>query len=480
MSQDRNIYEAGMGYMIGNYLLKGISFLTIPLFSRLMTISDYGIYNTFIAYESILYIFIGFALHSSYKNAKYKFKTNIDNISKGLDYDTYVSATIIFILLNSVLFLFLIVVMHNIVTDFLELDTTSLFLLILYSTGTALITCYNAYIGLEYHYKTFIIVSAFNALTNIFFSVFLMLFVFPHARYLSRIIGTSIPVIVISAYVVIIFCKNRKPKNLCFFWKWGIKYSLPIIPHGISQVILSQFDRIMINKMVNVASAGIYSFAYNIYAIIAVTTISLDNVWNPWFYEQMHQKNYNNIKKRSSIYIVIMMLFTSAIIMISPEIVLVLGAKDYWEATYSVIPIVTGGYFAFLYTIPASVEYYYEKTKFIAFGSVSAAIINIILNAIFISYIGYIAAAYTTLFTYILYFIFHYILAKKIYGSYLFSNKIILGSSCIVIFISFISNIFIKYIIIRWCITIVLGIFLIAIEEKYLKLLQKMILKYFN
>ena len=41
MSQNRNIYEAGMGYMIGNYLLKGISFLTIPLFSRLMTISDY-------------------------------------------------------------------------------------------------------------------------------------------------------------------------------------------------------------------------------------------------------------------------------------------------------------------------------------------------------------------------------------------------------------------------------------------------------
>ncbi len=480
MSQNRNIYKAGMGYVIGNYLLKGISFLTIPLFTRLMTISDYGIYNTFIAYESILYIFIGFALHSSYKNAKYKFENNIDNISKGLDYDTYVSTTIIFILLNSVLFLFLIVALHDVVTDFLELNITSLFLLILYSSGTALIACYNAYIGLEYRYKTFIIVSAFNALTNIFFSVFLMLFIFPNDRYLSRIIGTTIPVIIISVYIVIIFLKNRTPKNLCLFWKWGIKYSLPIIPHGISQVILSQFDRIMINKMINAASAGIYSFAYNIYAIIAVTAISLDNVWNPWFYEQMHQKNYNNIKERSSIYVVVMMLLTTVVIMISPEIVIILGSKDYWEATYSVIPIVTGGYFAFLYTIPASVEYYYEKTKFIAFGTVTAAIVNIILNTVFIDCIGYIAAAYTTLFTYILYFIFHYVLAKKIYGSYLFSNKIILGSSCIIIIISFISNIFIKHIVFRWGIAVVLGIFLITIEEKYLKLLKKIIFKCFS
>ena len=64
------IVKAGLGYIIGNYLLKGLTFLTIPIFTKLLSTTDYGVYNSFVAYESILSIIIGFALHSSYKNAK--------------------------------------------------------------------------------------------------------------------------------------------------------------------------------------------------------------------------------------------------------------------------------------------------------------------------------------------------------------------------------------------------------------------------
>ena len=67
------VLKAGIGYTIGNYFLKGLGFITVPIFSRLMAVSDYGIYNTFLSYEGMLYLFIGLALHSSIKNAKYKY-----------------------------------------------------------------------------------------------------------------------------------------------------------------------------------------------------------------------------------------------------------------------------------------------------------------------------------------------------------------------------------------------------------------------
>ena len=47
------VIKAGFGYVIGNYLLKGLVFLTIPIFTRLLSPSDFGVYNTFAAYESI-------------------------------------------------------------------------------------------------------------------------------------------------------------------------------------------------------------------------------------------------------------------------------------------------------------------------------------------------------------------------------------------------------------------------------------------
>ena len=37
------------------------------------------------------------------------------------------------------------------------------------------------------------------------------------------------------------------------------------------------------------------------------------------------------------------------------------------------MPIVLSMYYAFLYTLPSSVEYYYKKTKLIALGTMLAA-----------------------------------------------------------------------------------------------------------
>ena len=72
------VLKAGIGYTIGNYFLKGLGFITVPIFSRLMAVSDYGIYNTFLSYEGMLYLFIGLALHSSIK------MQSISMVMKGL------------------------------------------------------------------------------------------------------------------------------------------------------------------------------------------------------------------------------------------------------------------------------------------------------------------------------------------------------------------------------------------------------------
>ena len=71
------------------------------------------------------------------------------------------------------------------------------------------------------------------------------------------------------------------------------------------------------------------------------------------------------------------------------------------------MPIVLSMYYAFLYTLPSSVEYYYKKTKLIALGTMLAAGMNILLNAVFIPAFGYVAAAYTTVACYLLYYLLH-------------------------------------------------------------------------
>lgn len=467
------VLKAGIGYTIGNYLLKGLSFFTIPIFTRLLTTQDYGKYNVFLSYENIIFVLIGFAIHSSYKNARYRYGLASEGAEKGKDYHSYVSTTICLVLCSTAGWLLAVNIFGDAIENFLQLDKVCLNLLVLYAFGNAVMTCYNTDAGIDYRYQKFIKVSGINAILNILLSLFLIVFVFQKDKYIGRILGSTIAIVVVAVNIIIEFWKREKPCKDLSLLKWGVKYSIPIIPHGLSQIVLNQFDRIMIMKMGTDENAGIYSFAYNIYAIVQVTANSLDSVWGPWFYQKRKDNDLFSIRKYSGYYASYMALFSSAIIFMAPEIVKILASENYWDAIYSVIPIAAGGYFAFLYTIPSCVEYYYGKTQYIASGTIMAAIVNIILNFVFIKKYGYIAAAYTTLATYFLYFLLHYLIAIKVEGKILFSNKVMLGCSAGIFSAVILGNVLIDHIILRILVVLLLcGAGLIH-EEKTLGILKR-------
>lgn len=412
MSENK-VIKAGIGYTVGNYMLKGLSFLTVPVFSRLLSTEDYGIFNTYLAYQTILFLLVGLALHASLKNAKYKYRGS---------FERYNSTCVLLVVLNLAIWIVMCNLIYPLYGGLIGFSRVIVNLLLLDSFGTAMIQFFNVYVGLDYRYVSFLKISAFNAISNLGMSVLLITTVFRGNRAIGRIVGNAIPMVVIGVALVGYFWKRARPTLAREYTRFAVSYSLPIIPHGISQVVLSQFDRIMIHNMNGDAQAGIYSFGYNIFSIINVTANSLDNVWGPWFYEKMEVKAYEDIRAYSSKYAFGMLLFSVMVMLGTPELVMLLGVREYWDSMYAVIPIVVGGYFMFLYTFPSYVEYYYEKTKFIAMGTGLAALINIVLNAVCIRYFGYLAAAYTTLFTYLLYFIFHYVIAWRIQKSCVFAT----------------------------------------------------------
>ena len=85
-----NEIKAGLWYTIGNMLIKSIPFLTLPIFTRLLSTADFGIYNTYISYESVLGIILGFGISGTIKIAKVDFKDN---------FEQYISSILRFLLL---------------------------------------------------------------------------------------------------------------------------------------------------------------------------------------------------------------------------------------------------------------------------------------------------------------------------------------------------------------------------------------------
>ena len=275
------VFKAGIGYTIGNVMVKGINFLAIPIFSRLLTTEEMGLYTVFAAYEAVLFVFIGMALHSSIRSAKYEFEGKIDD---------FTSSIMGIYWINLIVALFISIVFNKILTKLLDLDLVTLVMLVIYSFGIAVVTLYNARISLDYEYKKYIKVSLASTIGNVGLSLILIKTIFNSSRGFGRVLGITISTVLVTVYIIYDLYKRARPTFRKKYWKFGIKYSLPIIPHGISQVLLAQFDRIMINKMIGKSEAGIYGLVGNIKLILAIISDSISEVWMTWFYEKMKNK----------------------------------------------------------------------------------------------------------------------------------------------------------------------------------------------
>ena len=85
----------------------------------------------------------------------------------------------------------------------------------------------------------------------------------------------------------------------------------------------------------------------------------------------------------------------------APEIVKILATEEYYEAIYIMPPIAAGVFFTSFANLYSNIAVYYKRSKYVMYPAIIAAGLNLFLNYIFIRLFGYMAAAYTTLFSYI-------------------------------------------------------------------------------
>jgi O-antigen/teichoic acid export membrane protein len=286
--------------------------------------------------------------------------------------------------------------------------------LILQSFGAYLVFFYGSKLNIEFRYKSYIVISCFNTLVNIAASIILIVWVFPNERYLGRILGSAMPMIIIAIVLSASILKKGRTVYEAEYWKYALSIGLPLIPHVVSQSLLSQFDRIMIRNMVNDASSGIYSYIYTICTITYIICTSLDNAWTPWVYIKLKAGDGDNIKAAGRWYTLLFAVLTLGFICVMPELVKLIADESYWPGEDLLIPLSLANYCVFLYMLPVGLEYYHKKTRYISLGTISAALLNLVLNYFAILNFGYKAAAYTTMVSYLALFCFHLLIARRL------------------------------------------------------------------
>ena len=203
-----------------------------------------------------------------------------------------------------------------------------------------------------------------------------------------------------------VFCKE--------YWKYALGFNVPLLAYYFSQVIFNQSDRIMISHMIGKDKAAVYGVAYTLAMILTFVLSAINNSYVPWFYGKIKEGKQEE-NKVVSLYIAgIMAVLLLGVIWFAPEMIMILGGKEYIEAVYVVPPVALSLLLLFYSQLFINVEFFYEEKGKLVWASISAALVNLVLNWIFIGRFGFVAAAYTTLISYILFVVGNYCTMKQL------------------------------------------------------------------
>lgn len=446
--------KAAAWFVICSMAQKCIGLITVPIFTRIMTSSQYGIYSAYMSVYNMMTIFCTLSMEKC---------AYINGIAKASDEKEKNSVAIpllslSFVITVSIFVLYL--VFQNQVNRLTGLDTPLMIMMFVQIVFGPPVIFWSTKQRYEYKYIKLVCITLGMVLANAALGVLFVLQSEVSKQATARVFSIIIVQIILGMAFYIYFFR----KAHCFFsnnqWKKTLSIQLPLLPHSLSLTVLSSSDRIMINSMIGSSQAAVYSIAYSAGYMVTILKDSIASAMTPWIYEKIKNKEYKDIRVLSRSVMLLVTLITFLFVSFAPEIVSVLAPEEYYEAIYVIPPVAASSFFTFVYNMFSNVGFYYEETKKIMSASIIGAVLNLVLNYLFIPIFGYVAAGYTTLVCYIVLAISHYVIMKKVCVKYsineeLFDIRYILIMSVVVVCVTICFSYVYSSMIIRYSILVV-------------------------
>lgn len=463
--------KSGFWFTVSNVLTKAIALLATPILTRIMTQEQYGAYSVYHSWVSILTILFTLNLFlSAYIKGLVQFSDEQDKLTSSL----FSLSTII-----TLVFFIVYICFSGFWSNLLNLSPLMIDMMFVEISVLTGFEFWAANQRFKFKYIALVILSILMSFLSLGLSVIGILLT-EYKVEARVIIDVAVKAGIALPLIVVILLKGKCIFNKCF-WRYALLYNLPLLPHFLSHFILNQSDRIMIGSLCGKSEAAIYSVAYSIAMMMTLVTSAINNAFTPFSYQELKENRILKIKKSSSQLLVLIALLCFFAMAFSPEIIWLFADKSYQSAIWVVPPIAASVFFIFTYSMFANVEYYYKKTVLISIASIVSAGLNIGLNFLLVPKFGYIAAGYTTLFSYIVLAVMHYIFYLRIYKkektnyespSGIFDVKIILFLSITVLLIMGLMLILYRYMWIRYTLILVTVVVAIIKRKAIMRILK--------
>ena len=357
-SLNRRAFKAGIFYIISQLIVRGITFLMTPVFTRLLSQTQYNQYKI---YESWLLIFapvMSLCLWRSVERAKYDVKEKFNEYVSSVQTLSYLSISVFFVIF---------LIFRKQVEVLCSMNDFMLIIAFLYTYAHTSLFYIQRREKQMMRYRVSTTITAVTVIPATLLSVLLVVLGkragHEEALMQLRIAGYYIPMIIGGLAVAVLILVQGKKLIDVSYWKYALKFSLPLIPEVLSIQIMNQADKLMVTAMTGDIKGSVFAVATTVSYIIWILEDSVWNAWLPWMYEKIARNEAGEIRGSWSTLMHGFGVISWVLVLFAPEIILILGGKKYADAIWLIAPMVTGTLFRFYSYSYTAIQNYHKKNS---------------------------------------------------------------------------------------------------------------------
>jgi len=441
-----NFFKQSFIYFFSNIISRSLSILLLPLYTRILSTTDYGIFDLLIIFGNFVNVIVAFEISQSI----YRFYHEKKNKKK------YCSTSLWFTVFAYIIFLGLTFTFSKEITFFFfaRYDQIVIFnFAVIYITLNGIYILVTNQLRLQNLANYFLKSSLISGVVTIF-STFIFVIIFK-----LQLIGIFLGLI-LGIFLGLIYSIN-KLMSISYVLTFNVKaliemlkYSIPLIFSSILVISILFMDRYFLNYYLSIQEVGIYGIGYRISSVLILIIVGFQLSFSPFIFKNYKKKKTPLIIGNFlTLFFSICFLFYLFLSLFSKDIMRIFIGKDFIEAgniiSYLGLSLMISQFYVFFPGIMiAKKNYLYLIINFIGF------LINFFLNIYLIPLNGIVGASIASLFTNIFILLFSIIFSQYYY-------TMIINWLKLIVYIFFVTTFSFFYSVIN----------IFSLEEVYFKIL---------
>lgn len=468
--RDYKFIRSTIIYGLGDFLVSGLtSFLLIPIYTRLLTKEEYGIFNIVNTNSTIFLYFIQLGIPSVFSILFYQYKRAKDEFR-------YIETIFWFHLCYSIVYLLLFLLWGDKIWGVLSPQVQSN----PFKWYAICLAIFNFIPGIYYLKYRLEELPKLFVVSQILQVVLVIASVFVFYKFSKNYLFGFLNALILSNFLVYFFFIVKtilKLKGQIDFiaLKKTLKLAFFIFISYISYFIANKFSLIYLQRYVSLEEIGLFAFAQQIATGIIIISTAFGKAIQPLIYSCNMENVSFTAGRVGRIYKFGMITLCVILVLFLKEIVLILAPESYLQSIYILLILIIANLMYVIAFVENTLLLYYHKTNLSFYATLFGAISNVVLNLILVPKFTLLGSSVALLISFTIVMFFNYYFSYtylKINKNYLFLILyfLFLVSLCfLVVFwgdlLSFSLQVFLKTILSLICIFFVFRVIMIEKEN---------------